>query len=503
VNEKKPWERDAGRGGPFVDTLLKAGFLDASACLVMTPISASELWEREKANLRRGFRCRQKDLDPYFVVEELEEATRRFTKRLQGWARADKRKEYKKVYAPRRAEVEKAYAPRRAEINKAYAPRRAEIDKTRGARPSGRRINNRPAGGMIVGVDLEGVNLGAPFILDDKGFKTRISLSKSEIMKWVEAGETVYRDQRACMAMVGGVEDKGYQNQNRCWPDGASSENLIEFLLEQPRNFASKDPKGMRSRFIGFGFEWDKAQILKDLPYDKLWEIQKGVRWKDRDNPNARSKRGRWTLWRGYAISVIPGKSIKLARLRDRSTPWKWRVQKDGSLKRYLDYVEKIEIEDAFGFFQKGLVEAIKSMPKDLIVSEKELAAIVSGKKDRGYLEREALTPEMFDKLARDYTGPELKALVRMVEETERALIEADAESRTADLKRAGADQAAIDADLKKRYKLLHLHGAGAAAQALLKVRLPSDPRPLLGNVAQTLGDLDALVSAIGWPSPD
>ena len=114
VNEKKPWERDAGRGGPFVDTLLKAGFLDASACLVMTPISASELWEREKANLRRGFRCRQKDLDPYFVVEELEEATRRFTKRLQGWARADKRKEYKKVYAPRRAEVEKAYAPRRA-----------------------------------------------------------------------------------------------------------------------------------------------------------------------------------------------------------------------------------------------------------------------------------------------------------------------------------------------------------------------------------------------------
>jgi hypothetical protein len=78
----------------------------------------------------------------------------------------------------------------------------------------------------------------------------------------------------------------------------------------------------------------------------------------------------------------------------------------------------------------------------------------------------------MFDQL-KGYTGAELKALVRMVEETERALIEADAESRTADLKRAGADQAAIDADLKKRFKLLHLHGAGAAAQALLKVRLP------------------------------
>ena len=84
------------------------------------------------------------------------------------------------------------------------------------------------------------------------------------------------------MAMVGGVEDKGYQDQIRCWPDGASSENLIEFLLEKPRNFASKDPKGMRPRFSSFGFDWDMAQILKDLPYDKLWEIQKGIRWKDR-----------------------------------------------------------------------------------------------------------------------------------------------------------------------------------------------------------------------------
>jgi hypothetical protein len=468
----------------------------------MTPISFSELWEREKANLRRGFRGRQKDLDPYYVLEEQEEASRRSTKRLQALARAEKRKEYEKAYVPRRAEIDKAYAPRRAEINNAYAPRRAEIDKARGPRPSGPRINNRPAGGMIVGVDLEGVNLGAPFILDDTGFKTQISLSKSEIMKWAEAGETVYRDQRARMAMVGGVEDQGYKDQIRCWPDGARSENLIEFLLEQPRNFASKDPKGMRPRFIGFGFDYDDAQILKDLYYDKLWEIQKGIRWRDRKNPNARSKRGQWTLWRGCGVSVIPGKSIKLARLRDRSTPWKWRVQKDGSLKRYLDYVEKIEIEDAFDFFQKSLVKAIGSMPKDLIVSEKELAAIVSGKKDRGYLEREALTPDMFDELKR-YTGLELKALVRLMEETERALIEADAESRASDLRALGADQAAIDADLEKRFKLLHLHGAGAAAQALLKVRLPKNPRPLLGNVAERLKELDALVSAMQTSEPE
>jgi hypothetical protein len=478
VNEMKP--RYAVPVGPYVDksTLLKAGFQDASACLVMTPISYSELWEREKAKLRRGFRGRQKEVDPYFVVEELEEAARCFAKDLQARARAEKRTEYGKAYAPLRADIVKAYAPRRAEINKAYAPRRAEIDRARGPRPSGRRINNRPAGGMIVGVDLEGVNLGAPFILDHTGFKTRISLSKSEIMKWVEAGETVYRDQRACMAVVGGVEDKGYQNQIGCWPDGASSESLMELLLEQPRKFMSKEAKPMRPRFIGFGFDYDIAQILKDLPHDKLWEILKGIPWKDRDNPNARSRRGRWALWRGYGVSVIPGKSIKLCKLRDRWTPWKWRVRKDGSLQRYLDYGEKIEIEDAFDFFQKSLVKAIGSMPKGLIISDDELAAIVRGKKDRGYLEREALTPEMFDKLARHYTGPELKALVRLMEATERALIEADAESRAADLKRAGADQAAIDADLQKRFKLLHLHGAGAAAQARSKfVSLPTRVR--------------------------
>jgi hypothetical protein len=84
VNEKKPSERDSGRGGPFVDHFLKAGFKDVSSSVsvTMTPMTIAELWSREKANLRRGFRGRQKDLDPYFVVEELEEATRRFAKDL-------------------------------------------------------------------------------------------------------------------------------------------------------------------------------------------------------------------------------------------------------------------------------------------------------------------------------------------------------------------------------------------------------------------------------------
>ena len=99
MNEKKPSERYPSPIGRFVDrsALLKMGYRDASSCLVMTPISLSELWEREKANLRRGFRGRQKDLDPYFVVEEVEKATRRLAKDLQARAGAEKRKEYQKA----------------------------------------------------------------------------------------------------------------------------------------------------------------------------------------------------------------------------------------------------------------------------------------------------------------------------------------------------------------------------------------------------------------------
>ena len=105
MKEMKP--RHAVPIGPYLDksALLKMGYLDASSSLAMTSMTIAELWSREKVRLRRGCPFRQKDLDPYFTVEEIEEARRSLAKRLQGWARAEKRAECQKAYAPRRTDI--------------------------------------------------------------------------------------------------------------------------------------------------------------------------------------------------------------------------------------------------------------------------------------------------------------------------------------------------------------------------------------------------------------
>ena len=61
-----------------------------------------------------------------------------------------------------------------------HSLKRANFDKARGKRPSGRRLNNRLTGGMIVGVDCEGMNVGGDFILvyaRGSGTKVRKSLT--------------------------------------------------------------------------------------------------------------------------------------------------------------------------------------------------------------------------------------------------------------------------------------------------------------------------------------
>ena len=390
----KPW-------GPYLNksALLKAGYLEVpSSCLVMTPMSFSEFWSREKASLRRGFRGRQEDLSPYYVLEECAEAARRFAEQIRKLARAEKRAEY----------------------DKARAARHAEYDKTRGKRVSGRRLNDRPQGGMIVGVDSEGVNVGEPFILA-RG-RPKIVL-REEVRNWIDAGKSVYFRQRTCIWIAGGVE--GLEDAILYSPDGLTSERIFEFLCSLPRKFSRSDPRARQPVFVGFGFGYDIAQILTALPKLELWEVRKGKPWVKRDVSAWRANYEGWVLWRGYAVAVLPGKKIKICKLRDPNRPFKWRLDKSGEARRTVDWIERIVIYDTFGFFQESFVNAIKKMPE--VVSEEEFAIVKAGKDTRGWIELKDLGPEKFEEL-KLYTGTELKALTRMVEKTRQALHDADPE---------------------------------------------------------------------------
>ena len=104
-----------------------------------------------------------------------------------------------------------------------------------------------------------------------------------------------------------------------------------------------------------------------------------------------------------------------------------------------LDWIEKIEIFDCFGFFQMSLVAAIRDTPG--AVTKDELAVIMAGKKERGNFRVEDLEG------IKTYTALELKALVNMMYILRQGLLTAIPD-RPINVKR--------------------WHGAGAIAKALL-----------------------------------
>jgi hypothetical protein len=257
--------------------------------------------------------------------------------------------------------------------------------------------------------------------------------------------------------MAGGVE--GFEDAILYSADGLRSERIFEFLCSLPRKFSCSDPRARQPIFVGFGFGYDMAQIIAGLPKRELWEVRKGKPWAKRDDPTWRANYEGWVLWRGYAVAVLPGKKIKICKLRDPNRPFKWRLDKNGETRRTVDWIERIVIYDAFGFFGASLVNAIGKMPD--VVSKEELAIIKAGKDERGWIEQKDLGQEKFEELKR-YTGLELKALTRMMEKTRQAL---------------------HDADPERPIRLRHLYGAGAAAQALLSSRLSREARSILGKI--------------------
>ena len=369
----------------------------------MTTITISELWDREKANLRRGFRGRQADLSPYLDLAQCEAEARRGANGSKGRPRGETTRQREKIRRDLRA------SPRRN--LKGVRARRAEIDKARGKRPSGRRLNNRLTGGMIVGVDCEGMNVGGHFILvyarDGTGSKIANAISAEDKPKFIDGGEAVYRRQRPCMFMMGGVEDQGYRDQILESSEGLKTYQICEWFLKTAREFASKDPNGKQPVFVGYGWNYDDAQIVADLSKKKLTAISKGKPANRLDDPTCRRNPNRWEPCGDYAVAVLKGKWIKICKLRDPRHPFK---------KGSINYTEKIVIFDVISFFNNmSFVAALATMPGTL--SDEELKTIMAGKAARGELDQEDLTPAIFEELRR-YTGLELKGLTRLMEKT-------------------------------------------------------------------------------------
>jgi hypothetical protein len=114
---------------------------------------------------------------------------------------------------------------------------------------------------------------------------------------------------------------------------------------------------------------------------------------------------------------------VTLVRLRNPGKAVKYITKKNGERSKILDWSERIEIFDCFGFFQSSLVRAIDDMPG--AATPEALAMIKAGKKERGNFKGEDIEG------IKVYTAHELQALVNMLNIVRKALRNAIRASRS------------------------------------------------------------------------
>jgi hypothetical protein len=196
---------------------------------------------------------------------------------------------------------------------------------------------------------------------------------------------------------------------------------ILDWLLSLPEQFGP-------AVFAIFSSGYDITQILKHLPYEKAWEIDKRKTFPDRNGKTRRIAHPP-VLWKAYAISYVKGKSFDVWRLADPGNPY---------LGKKLHTSAHIRIYDVFGFFQSSFGAVVNSMV-DSGRATKEEAEFIAKMKDR----RDQFANEDIDQI-KAYTSLELRLLARMM----------------GDL-RKGFDTTGL--------RLRHWHGAGAAASALIE----------------------------------
>ena len=199
---------------------------------------------------------------------------------------------------------------------------------------------------------------------------------------------------------------------------------ILDWLLELPEQFGP-------AVFVMFSFGYDITQILKHLPYEKAWEIEKRETYPDRSGENRRIAHSP-VLWKGYAISYVKGKSFDVWRLADPGKPYRGKK---------LHTSAHIRIYDVFGFFQSSFSAVVNSMVDSGRATKEEADFIAQNEGSA----RPVCRTKTSNK-SRAYTTLELRLLARMM----------------GDL-RTGFEETGL--------RLRHWHGAGAAASALIESR--------------------------------
>jgi hypothetical protein len=349
------------------------------------------------------------------------------------------------------ANRQKRYAdkPENKEKRKAY-------DALRKGRSGTSFANKAHSGGAFVAIDAEGLNIGEQFRLDNDG--NRIYYPDFETAK-ADKKHVRYQDQRTCLWMAGGVES--IPNKTIINIDGGfKSEEIMAYLCDLPQHFDSaiKQYGGSATDaqpiFIAFGFGYDVGQIVKDVPFEKRWELNAGKPWSQRNNPNFISDHRAYpVLYKGFALYYIRSKMITIFRLKDPNKPFR---VKDENGVRKLNFNQRICIYDTFGFFQMAFTGALKGFPNALTKDEYDLVA--ANKQKRGKFKAEDI-----EEIIR-YTALELKGLVNMLDTIRNSLL------------------VAIEG---KPLELTQWYGAGAIANAALKLFLGEDAQAHLGDMAQ------------------
>ena len=189
------------------------------------------------------------------------------------------------------------------------------------------------------------------------------------------------------------------------------------------------------------------------MSFEKRWELNAGKPWSERHNKDNPGELMTYpVLYKGFALTYIPGKTLTIFRLKDQDKPFYY----DGKGVKRVSSKQRICIYDTFGFFQMKFTGALEGFPNALTKEEYELVAANKAKRGR-------FKPEDIEEIKR-YTSLELKGLVNMLDTIRKSL------------------RTAIEG---KPIELSKWYGAGAIANAALSLFLGAEGQAHLGNMGQ------------------